>query len=144
MKKIAFIGKPQCGKTTIINALAGTTNTSLNSYNPTVGSEPTIVNNTLLIECGGRLDMLYWYTYWILRANIVVLMFDITTPSDLKELIAMRNHPNCILVANKTDKLTGSKYCNDLGCKYLPPLCTQYPVVKTCYADVNELSKKLY
>jgi len=166
--QVAFIGRSNVGKSSLINSLTGTKNLAIASKTPGRTKEINIFSinngthyfldlpgygfakaNGVLLEKLGKL--IYWYLFDTAYQPKVVLLVDAEigpTASDLEMLRALEKAgKDIVIVLNKVDKIKKSQYLNHmkkLGQQFVGHKLFPYSSKTKIYTEalVNELLRK--
>lgn len=132
--QIAFIGRSNAGKSSLINSLTGVKNLAISSKTPGRTQEINVflINNThyfldlpgygytktkveIFVKLG---KLIYWFLFNSKYDPTVVLLIDAEvgpTPDDLEMLHELENAGrDIVIVLNKVDKIKKSQYRNQL------------------------------
>lgn len=133
--QIAFIGRSNAGKSSLLNSLTGKKNLAITSNTPgrTRQINVFLINETHYFldlpgygyaKAGGKTlkkfsDLIYWYLLESKHNPKVVLLIDSGIGPTVDDLTVLKNledaGKNIIVVANKVDKIKKSQYRNQLN-----------------------------
>jgi len=166
LPKIAFVGRPNVGKSSMINALlgdernivtpiAGTTRDSIYTRYNTFGFDFLLVDTAGLRKKGKVTDDIEFYSVMrsiraIESSDICVLMLDATQGIESQDInifaLAQKNHKGIVIVVNKWDlveKQTNThKDYEDLIRSRIAPF-TDVPIIFTSVINMQRIHKTL-